>query len=63
VGGRLGSVIRKTIGEKVATGDPLQRIMRLRRDAIALYGLDAFAHEPRLTRLRKTFGAAQPQPR
>jgi len=56
-------VIRKTIGEKVAAGDPLQRIMRLRRDAIALYGSDAFAHEPRLTRLRKTFGAAQPQPR
>lgn len=56
-------MIRKTLGPIRPAGDPVQRLVRLRRDAIALHGPNAFSHEPRRTRLRKTLGRAEPPSR
>jgi hypothetical protein len=56
-------MIRKTVGKVSEPGDPVHRLVRLRRDAVALYGPEAFSHEPRRTPLRKSFGPAEPRTR
>jgi hypothetical protein len=51
-------MIRKTIGEPKLS-DPLTRIEKLRRNAITLYGKDAFKNNERRVPIRKIIGSAQ----
>ena len=50
-------MIRKVIGTG-GQSDPLTRMVRLRHNAVALYGPKAFEKNERYARLRKTFGAS-----